>query len=439
MTNQNKLTERIYNKLVGSDGEVVAKGISEEAVPAIPGNFLRILLATILTKTGDGLSKPGVILTWLLGTLGAPSSLIGLIVPVREAGSLVLQLFVGEYVGRHKIRKHFWVAGCVLQGLAILGMVPVALTLKGAAAGWAVVGLLAIFSLSRGVCSIVSKDLVGRTIPKTRRGRLGGISTSVAGVVAVGVGIWLLIYKGEDLKPVVFAVILGCAGTLWLIGAVVMSRLNEKPASASEKGNPLSAVLESFKLLKNDRDFRLFCVARALLAGTILSMPFYVILARDATSGNSGGLGLLLIAGSIATAVSGVFWGKFADFSSRKTLAVAGISAGAIGFLTAGISGVAMTPLIASLVYGTLFFLIGLAHTGIRLGRKTHLIDMSTAENRATMVAVSNTLIGVVLLLSSSFGLLADLVGERIVILIFALLGLAGGLLALRLPDVQQD
>lgn len=64
---------------------------------------------------------------------------------------------------------------------------------------------------------------------------------------------------------------------------------------------------------------------------------------------------------------------------------------------------------------------------------------MSTEDTRASMVAVSNTLIGVVLLLSSAFGFLAEAIGERMVILTFAVVGLAGGLLALKLPEVQKS
>jgi len=433
-------TDKLYDFLVGNkSGQRVSKGIREDAVPAVPGNFIRFLAANLCTKTGDALSKPGVILTWMLGTLGAPSALIGLVVPVREAGSLLLQIFVGEWVGRYRIRKWFWVAGSFFQGAAILGMVPVALFLEGAAAGWAVVGLIAVFSLARGVCSVLSKDITGRTIPKTRRGRLSGIAASASGVVSIGLGIWFLFYRGEQLSPVAFAGILGVAGLLWWIAAAVMASLVEKPAEPGEKKNPFREIRDSIGLLKTDPEFRLFCIARGLLAGTVLSMPFYVILAREATDGRTGSLGILLIGGSVATAISGGVWGRFADRSSRQVLATAGIVAGMIGCVTALLGGLEFSGIGGSIFWGVLFFLIGLAHTGIRQGRKTQLVDMADADNRARMVAVSNTLIGVVVLSGSAIGLLADLIGERWVIFIFALPGLAGGLLALKLPEVQKS
>ena len=85
--------------------------------------------------------------------------------------------------------------------------------------------------------------------------------------------------------------------------------------------------------------------------------------------------------------------------------------------------------------FGGLFFLLGLAHTGIRVGRKTWIVDYASADNRARLVAVSNTLMGIVLLLGGAFGLLAEVIGEGPVILVFAILGLCGAALALTLPE----
>lgn len=281
------LSEKLYDFIFQNDGKRIGTGIRDSAVDAVPGNFVRLLSSSILTKIGDALSKPGVLLTWMLGTLGAPAMVIGLVVPIREAGSLLLQLFVGELVQQREIRKYFWVTGSLIQGGAVLGMVPAVLFLEGATAGWLIVGLLAVFSLARGICSVTSKDLVGRAIPKTQRGRLSGIAASISGVVAIGVGVWLLFYKGERLQPSIFATILGVAGFLWLLAAGVMFFLKEPKTEASESGNPLQKIRESLKLLKTDPEFRLFCISRALLSGTVLSMPFYVILAREATDGSS--------------------------------------------------------------------------------------------------------------------------------------------------------
>ena len=434
------MIEKLY-ELVTSEDERKEKpaGISDEAAEHLGRNFGRQVVASVCSKIGDQLSKPGVILTWLLTALGSPTYLIGLLAPVREAGSLLPQIWVSGFIRRFPIRKGFWVIGSVLQGSAVIGMGLAALFLKGAAAGWTIVGLLVFFSLSRGICSISSKVVLGKTIPKTRRGRLSGLASSISGWSALGVGLFFVFYRAEDLPTVLFATLLFLAGGLWLVAASMMSTVKELPSEVSEGDNPIRESLESFRFLREDPVFLRFCLARALLASTVLSMPFYVVLAHEATGGKIASLGILMIAGSLATALSGATWGRLSDSSSRKTLAIAGLAAGLVGCLTAALSGWELERTGGLWLYGVLFFLIGLAHTGIRVGRKTYLVDHATKDNRARLVAVSNTLMGVVLLISGSFGLLASAVGERIVILVFGVLGIAGALLAFTLPEAGEE
>lgn len=433
--------ERKLYELVTDDGADadLSAGIGAEAAEHVPVNFGRQVIASVASKTGDQFSKPGLILTWLLTALGAPSITIGLLVPIREAGSLLPQLVVANFIRQREIRKTFWVVGSLLEGVAVLGMGLVALFLKGALAGWSVVGLLVLFSLARGVCSISSKDLLGKTIPKTRRGRLGGLASSISGWIAVGVAVFFIFNKAQELPVSLFAGLLFAAGILWFLGAFVMSRVIEKPGDTSTGKGFFQEMRESLGLVKSDPVFLRFCIARALLASTALSMPFYVVLAHEATGGRIRSLGILMIAGSLATALSGVIWGKKSDVSSRKTLAIAGLAAGLIGCLTAWVSSFEIGEVGAAWLYGALFFLIGLAHTGIRNGRKTYLIDHANQDNRARLVAVSNTLMGIILLLSGSFGLLAGALGERAIVLIFALLGVAGSLIAFTLPEAGES
>jgi hypothetical protein len=430
--------DKLYNLVTKGDKSAdFSKDISEQASEQVPENFGRQVIASVASKTGDQLTKPGLILTWLLTALGAPAITIGLLVPVREAGSLLPQIFFANFMGRYPLRKTFWVFGSILQGLAVVAIGYSALNLEGAAMGWTTVGILAIFSLSRAICSISSKDLLGKTIPKTRRGRLSGLASSFSGWIAVFVGLYFVFNRAQELPLHILVGMLFAAGGFWFLGAWFMGRVIEYAQPTNDGSHPLKEMLESLTLLNQDPVFLKFCIARGLLASTVLSMPFYVVLAHGATGGRIKSLGLLMIAGSLATAVSGVVWGKLSDSSSRRTLAIAGTAAGLIGCVTAAISSLEFGATSAAFIYGGLFFLIGLSHTGIRNGRKTYLVDYATADNRAKLVAVSNTLMGLVLLISGSLGLLAEAIGARAIILVFALLGLAGSAIAFSLPETQ--
>jgi hypothetical protein len=441
------LADRLYDQLFDEDEDArVCKDIPEDACTNVSSNFFVHLLSQISTKTGDALSSPRLVVSWLLAGLGASPAIIGLLVPVREAGSLIPQLAIGSAIRHFAIRKWFWVTGSVLQGFSVLGIAAAALKMSGSNAGWTIVGCTAFFSVSRAVCSVAGKDLVGKTVPRTRRGRLSGLAASIAGGVTVVFG-GALALAGPDTLPVtVFAVIIASAGGVWLVAAVIMAGLAEVPGATAGGRNALRMALGSLKILGRDKTFRRFVIARALLASTVLSMPFYVLLTRDATGDRATTLGLFIFASSLAAALSGFAWGGLADRSSRRTLIIAGAAASAVG-IVAYLLGTTMgksfeaagagTRGVPAWIFAVLYFVLALAHTGIRVGRKTYLLDMSPAEERPSYVAVSNTVIGVVLLLSGSLGVLGTFLTPYEVILVFAVLGLAGAAVAATLEEME--
>ena len=82
---RNALKDRIYLALTSEDDGRVCRDIPESACNHQPKNFLIHVLSLGATKTGDGLVDPKLVLSWLLGALGAPTAAIGMLVPVREA------------------------------------------------------------------------------------------------------------------------------------------------------------------------------------------------------------------------------------------------------------------------------------------------------------------------------------------------------------------
>ena len=68
--------------------------------------------------------------------------------------------------------------GALLSALALVCMAMTTATLDGVAAGWAVLALVTLFSLARGICSVSAKDVLGKTVSKTRRGALMAYSAA---------------------------------------------------------------------------------------------------------------------------------------------------------------------------------------------------------------------------------------------------------------------
>ncbi len=432
--------ERAYQLLVNEEDARVCKDIDDRACRVVPGNFLLQIITQFFTKLGDAIANPKTILAWLMGSLGAPALFTAFLVPIRESGSMVPQLFIASFVRQREVRKWVFVLGCLLQAAAVFSMAGVALYLTGVAAGLALLAALVVFSLSRGLCSVASKDVLGKTVPKTRRGRVSGWSEFVAGLVTVGVGVWLLLTQGQQESNIAtYLVLLSLAGGLWLLGAVCYALIREYPGATDGGGNAISSAIARLELLRSDPPFRQFVIARALLLCSALSAPFFILLARENTDGALLVLGLFVVADGLASLVSAPFWGRFADRSSRRVMVWAGAGAALTGIGLVGLTWASSSLASSPWLYPVFFFLLMIAHSGVRLGRKTYVVDLAGGNKRTDYIAVSNTVIGILLLAAGMIGFLTEVVSLAIVILILAGMGLAGALMSARLPEITEE
>ncbi len=338
----------------------------------------------LLGKVADEIASAKLVIPWLFGTLGVPAVFTGLLVPIREAGVLVPQLAVAAAVRSLPIRKGVWVLGAVMSAASLFAMAAAALILEGAAAGWGILIALVIFSLARGLCSVSAKDVLGKTVSKSRRDpRLSrGWSASNAGIATLGVGLWLGVFDLARSGLWVFAVPLAAGGVLWIIALSAFAAIREQLGATEGGGNALAVALAQLRLLSDDPPFRAYKIGRALLLAVALAPPFYVLIAQGESQGDLLGLGALIIANGLAASLSAPFWGYWGDRSSRQVMSAAAAGSGLLGVFTF----VAVTRdwvwSTGELGLAAIFLVLNVMHGGIRLGRKVYLQDLASGGNR---------------------------------------------------------
>lgn len=431
------LATTLYDRLADTEDARLCDEIGDEACREAPRSFGLILGSYVLTKLGDAIASPKTTLAWMATAVGAPVWVLGFLVPIRESGSMVPQLFVGSVVRGLPVRKWVWVLGSLGQSLCMVGLGLAAFFLSGRSAGWTMLALVAAFSLARGFCSVAAKDVMGKTIPKPVRGQLNGWSASAAGLVTVGIGAVLLIPSLGDVgRGVIGVLLLGAAG-LWLVGALTYAGIPEY-AGATDGGRNALEALGRLNLLLVDRPFRRFVTTRALLMCSALSAPFYVALAQRNVGSPGYLLGAFVAAGGLASLVSAPIWGRFADGSSRNVMIAAALVTAGIGAATFALDRVA-PGVVASVWYLPLaYFVLSIAHSGVRVGRKTYVVNLADGNRRTDYVAIGNSVIGVLLLVVGSIGALASVIGPAGVIGVLSLLGFGGAAMGFSLPNVEE-
>ena len=429
----------LYDQVTGEEDARVCKEIPDEACADQPRNFFAYLSANVLNKISDELVSARLTIPWLFSVLGVPAVFVGFLVPIREAGVLLPQLLVAAYVRAIPKRKVVWLFGALLSAAMLFLMALFSWLTSGVLAGWLLLGCLVLYSLARGLCSVSAKDVLGKTISKTRRGRLMGYSASLAGLATLAIGLVLQSdIVGQDNQQVLLVFII-IAAVLWLFAFSSFNAIVEPDGATEGGGNAIQEALRSLRLLIDDEAFQHYVISRLLLLSVALVIPFYVILVQQQLAGQLALLGWLIIANGLASSLSAPLIGKLADQSSRNVMAAAAMLAGIVGIVTWYVSSYHADWITGMTSAVIVFFLITLAHGAVRLGRKVYLVDMATNDNRAQYVAVSNTVIGVAMLLGGIIGVIADVYDVQTVILILSVIAIAAGIYISRLADVSGE
>ncbi|WP_447926449.1 MFS transporter [Vreelandella sp. EE27] len=428
---------RLFEWLTGDDDSRMCQDIPEQACHEQPRNFFLHLFAALGNKLADELSSARLVLPWLMGLMGAPIWMVGFLVPIREAGALLPQIFVAGFIRPQPRRKWIWAAGAVLQGVCAFCLALLALWGSGSLGGALVLGVLVLLSLARGISSIATKDVMGKTIAKRRRGTLMGYSGSVAGATTLAAGGVLMLFN-ESPGQWALATLLAVAALGWLLNAFCVARIKEEPGAVGGGENAWQSIKYGFSLLKTDRTFLHFNVSRALLLSSALALPYIALLGQQQSGTGLGSLGFLVVLSGLAAMVASPVWGRLADQSSRRVMGYAALGTTLCCLLGASLVWVGGEWTQSIVPYAVVYALLVIIHHGVRLGRKTYLVDIANQDNRALYVALSNTLTGVLMLaVGGLVGALAQWLGSALLLLVLAFTAFCAILSAYRLPEVE--
>ena len=412
-------------------------------------NARRFVIANGVQNLGDQLVAAKTVLPWLFQAAGVPAALTALLVPTRESGSMLPQAALTPWVLNSPSRKKLWIIGGIVQALAALGIAVAAVVMESLALGLVVLVLLGVLSIGRALCSITGKDVQGQTISKGKRGVVTGRATTLGGAATLIVG-GLLIFVGDvDLTAIVILLSIGAAS--WAVASVVFTGIiepSERQQSERQWSKEHSAKSDSrervrwwsdtWALFFKDTQFRDFVIVRSLMLVSALSTSFIVALSHSVGNDSLSGLAGFVLASGLASLLGGVVSGRLSDISSRRVMSIgAAIASALLVLIVASVQFLPQQVSFYLLPIG--FFAINLVHTGIRIARKTYVVDMAEGDQRTLYVASANTLMGVVLLLVGGVSAVIAVFGNQAALLFLAAVGFSGTWRAGKLPEVSRN
>lgn len=388
------------------------------------------------TKLAEKLAGPDLVLPWMLGAIGAPSGIAATLMPAKQAGSLLPQLMISGWIRTCAQRKWVWVAAGAFQALCLAAMVAAALWLPAGPAGWSIVGLLLAFSIASGCGSVSFQDVTPKTIPSGARGRMLANRSAIGGAFALATGAWLSfgINGTEAVAPLLLLV--GAAAVLWATAALLFAGIPEEKSEPGEGRDPIEEVRLGLALVREVKGFRRFLATRSALLSIEMATPIYVLFAQNQAGATLGDLGLYMVASGLAAVLSSPFWGAFSDDSARKVLTISAL----LGVVAAA-AALALPVLVPDdmrhWAFAGVFLILGMAVSGVRLGRKTYLADGAPEDERPLYIAFSNTAAGIVAVGFMGLGIVAEATNVATTVVVLGALSALGFVLSRAMPKAS--
>lgn len=427
-----------YRILSGDDtDERACEAISDGQCSEVPRNFMLNALNGACSKLAEQLASPGLVLPWLLTAAGAPAFFATVVPAVKQAFSLVPQMAVAGLIRGRARRKWIWVGAGAVQAAVMLLIALAAGALEGMAAGVAVIGLFALFSLMSGAASVAFQDVMGKTIPKGRRGRLLSARSMIGGVLVL-IAAAALKFGVEDGAAIAVPLVLGAA-VLWVGATLAFAGIEERPGASGGGRSMGQELAAGMALFRTNAPYKRFLKARALLLAIELAMPAYALHAAGLYGQGAGVLALMVFAVGIANIVSSPLWGKLSDTAAHKVMASAALAGAGAAALAFGIDWfVGPAPFWSLWLYALVFVLLGVAEAGVRLGRKTYLVDGAPKEEKALYAAFANSAVGLISLGAVAVGFLVESGGTLAGVGAAGVLALLAALYCRTLPSAEE-
>jgi MFS family permease len=339
---------------------------------------------------------------------------VGIGTSLQQLGMIVSPIIGASHIEHRKRILPVSVTLGLLMRVQILGL---------AISGWFLMGppalafaLLFLFLLGffQGPQRVAFQLLLAKVIPIRLRGRLQAWRNLTGGLIAALLsyfaGTWLVANHvwGNGYATTFFvAFVLTSLG----LTALQMLMREPEPPTVRERKTLRERVKDVPSLLRDDKGFAWFMVARTLVMGSRIGQPFFILYGAFAlgvtaeTQPEQFGavLAILSLAYMGADTVSNLVWGYLADRQGfRSTLVIS------TAINMAGVAGLMLSHDIVTLALS--FFLIGAGQSGFNMSTSNIVLEYGHPHDVPMRMALSNTAEG-------AAGALAPLLGAALVLL----------------------
>ena len=424
--------------------EVVYSCQADNAPPElVKRNFQLGVLNGVFFVVGEALLDPTLVLVAFVSQLSQSALLIGLVLPLRDSLWAIPQLWMTSYIQSlaHKIdlcRK--------ITIVRIICWICLALEINFISNyNWLLISFFVTYglaSLASGLNGLAFMEIISKTIPSRRRGEFFAWRLGISGGFNIASSFlvrWLL----SSQTPLTFPHNFGLLSILYMVlastGLIFFNRIDEPPDENPLPAQPFNILLKrALIFLKQDIPYRNFITLLSLMNIATMATPFFAVYVQQSLGGDPSMVGIYLGVTIASNLVSNLAFGRISKSLGNQRVLMWSVIAGIIMssnvfLLTTLAKPWHISAQMASLWLIPVFIFSGIRTTGYSISSTSIILDIAPASDRSLYVGFLNTLTGFVLLLCGLSGVIKDLLGIQVLVLLTLLAHIASLFLTLKI------
>jgi MFS family permease len=390
----------------------------------LPAHYRRnfLCLATDFGFFGIAMAfiGPSTVIPSFLSALGASSAMIGLMTTLQRAGWFLPQLFAARQLGDKPYKKPYVVAAAGISRFLVFVLAIMLGLIDATPRLWLVPLTLLVFTAfwaGDGIGSVAWFDLLSKTIPPRRRGRLTGVGQTISGVFGFLAGFvveWLLSVHGPAFPQNYASLFLIGFGLLTVSTIAIASIVEPKSVSSRDAPSWREFMPKIWAVMRDDVVFRRYIIARQFYNLHMLAVPFYMTYALDRLGLPAQVAGRYTSIGVVGTVLSALIFTWLNEHHGTKLAIQIDVVFAVLLPLTALVIPTVVTDIRwLAWVYGLVFFMMNATTSGVMPGWLAYMLEVAPEAERPVYVGLTNTLNGVTMLFSALGGLILAWTGNN--------------------------
>jgi MFS family permease len=369
-------------------------------------NHVKNVLHGFFIALSTAIAEPSTVLPLIVNHFTQSSIIVGLFAALLRGGGIVVQLVAAFYAQSFAyvlkyIRRVFVIRflSWFMIGVVILTLGDTRPTLTLVLMGF----FLFLFSFSAGFGMIYFRELQGKMFTNKYRGYTMSYRQFFAALGAIISGGATAYVLETFPAPQSYGYLFIISSLLMSLGFIAFSTVDEpQKINTTAKEKKFRTFLKNaLTILKNDRELKLQIVAQLFSYSYLIALPFYILDAKQSFEIDGITVGYFIFSQMLGAMLSNIIWAKLSRYGSNKQIIISALFLHLLALIIALFND-------TFLGYFTIFFIVGMAMDGVRLGFQNQLLIIAPEDKRPIYVALNANITSLGLFLSILGGVILN-------------------------------